>query len=250
MLVGRGQSSAVLYNALAEAFPIGAVICEEKVGARVLLRRRMKRLGLGVVAGQLGFKAAVLPVVRCFSRRRARQIIWENRLNTAAIPEDTITPVVSVNSEPTIATLERLAPRVVVVNGTRIIDAKTLKCVDAVFINTHVGITPLYRGVHGGYWALASDDARHCGVTVHRVDTGIDTGSIIAQATIQPTREDTFATYPLLQMAAAIPLVKQAVCDALAGTLSYRPAPEGTSRLWSHPTAWQYIKTYVARGVR
>ena len=100
---------------------------------------------------------------------------------------DKVTEVPSVNSDLTIAELKRLSPAVVVVNGTRIIQEKVLGCVDAVFLNTHAGITPMYRGVHGGYWALASGDASNCGVTIHKVDKGIDTGSIVAQATISPS---------------------------------------------------------------
>ena len=40
----------------------------------------------------------------------------------------------------------------------------------------HAGITPQYRGVHGGYWAVVNNDPEHCGVTIHFVDKGIDTG--------------------------------------------------------------------------
>ena len=33
-----------------------------------------------------------------------------------------------------------------------------LQSVEAIFVNTHVGITPKYRGVHGGYWSLVKND--------------------------------------------------------------------------------------------
>src|ERR1019366_6083028 len=176
--------------------------------------------------------------------------ISENHLDTSDIPKNCVIDVPSVNSETTIATLQRLSPRVVIVNGTRIIQEKVLNCIDTIFINTHVGITPLYRGVHGGYWALASGDPGNRGVTVHKVDKGIDTGSIIAQACITPTTKDTFVTYPFLQTASAIPLLIQAVSDALAGNLAELPPPPGRSQLWTHPTAYQYLKKRIMVGVR
>ena len=154
---------------------------------RDFLKRRIKKLGFSTVFGQLLFSAAIVPVVSRQSRRRIQQIISSNKLNTSEIPSDKVTEVPSVNSDLTIAELKRLSPAVVVVNGTRIIQEKVLGCVDAVFLNTHAGITPMYRGVHGGYWALASGDASNCGVTIHKVDKGIDTGSIVAQATISPS---------------------------------------------------------------
>ena len=51
-----------------------------------------------------------------------------------------------------------------------------LEAVPAVFLNTLAGITPSYRGVHGAYWALVQRQPDACGVTVHLVDAGIDTG--------------------------------------------------------------------------
>ena len=55
-------------------------------------------------------------------------------------------------------------------------------------VNVHAGITPRYRGVHGGYWALAERHPEWVGTTVHLVDPGIDTGAILAQATFDVSR--------------------------------------------------------------
>jgi methionyl-tRNA formyltransferase len=250
MLVGEHSVSNIIYHALAQAFSIDAVIREQRASVVTLVRRRLRKLGIRTVAGQLLFAAGIAPILTWSSRRRVRQIIFSNHLDTSEIPPSCTIDVPSVNSDGAISELERLSPRVVVVNGTRIIDEKVLDSVSAIFINTHAGITPMYRGVHGGYWALASGDPGNCGVTVHKVDKGIDTGSIIAQATITPTTKDTFVTYPFLQTASAIPLLIQAVSDALAGNLAELPPPPGRSQLWTHPTAYQYLKKRIMVGVR
>ncbi len=135
-------------------------------------------------------------------------------------------------------------------NGTRILEEHLLHVTGGVFLNTHVGITPLYRGVHGGYWALASGDPDHFGVTIHKIDKGIDTGEIVAQTVTERSDSDNFATYPLLQIASAIPLLKQAIRSAIDGKLEAIPAPGGESKLWSHPTAFQYLKGRISRGIR
>jgi folate-dependent phosphoribosylglycinamide formyltransferase PurN len=146
--------------------------------------------------------------------------------------------------------LKRSAPRVVVVGGTRIISGEVLDAVAAPFLNMHAGMTPRYRGVHGGYWALASGDREHCGVTVHVVDRGVDTGAVVAQARIEPTSRDSFATYPYLQLVTGLPLLVGAVRAALRGTLAESEGVPGPSRQWYHPTAWGYLATRVRRGVR
>ena len=60
------------------------------------------------------------------------------------------------------------------VNGTRIISSRVLDSIGCPIINTHAGITPRYRGVHGGYWALAEGHPEEVGTTVHLVDKGIE----------------------------------------------------------------------------
>jgi methionyl-tRNA formyltransferase len=250
MLVGKDPVSNIVYHALTQSFPIDAVVLEPKPPVLAFVRRRVKKLGLKRVLGQILFVAGVCPLVNYRSRRRLQEILSSNYLDTSEIPHSRVIEVPSVNSDATICELQRLSPSVVIVNGTRIIQDKILKSVDAVFLNTHAGITPMYRGVHGGYWALASRDPANCGVTVHRVDGGIDTGSIIAQATITPSAEDSFATYPFLQVASAIPILKQAVRDALAGRLSDIAPPPGKSQLWTHPTACEYLRNRIKWGVR
>jgi len=46
----------------------------------------------------------------------------------------------------------------------------------------HPGICPLYRNAHGCFWALADRDLAHVGMTLLKVDAGIDTGPMYLQA--------------------------------------------------------------------
>jgi methionyl-tRNA formyltransferase len=156
--------------------------------------------------------------------------------------------VPSVNSPECIALLRRLKPQVILVVGTRIISRSVLSAVAAPFINYHDGVTPKYRGIHGGYWAAAEGDLKNFGVTVHLVDAGIDTGDVLYQARLTPTANDNYATFPYLQLAAAMPLIEQAVEDALGGALKPLKV-DLPSRLWSHPTLWGYVAAGLNRGV-
>ncbi|MFO0954249.1 MAG: formyl transferase [Isosphaeraceae bacterium] len=159
--------------------------------------------------------------------------------------------VPTVNSPEARAALAAMRPDVVVVNGTRVIDPETLASVPVPILNMHAGITPLYRGVHGGYWALAEGRNDLVGTTVHLVSPGIDTGRVVGQATFEITPEDDFTTYPFLHVAHGLPLLLDAIADASAGRLSSRKNPLGlSSMLRSHPTAWSYLKGRARLGVR
>lgn len=250
LLAGRGESTPMVYNFLRRHFPIAAVILEERVPRRQFLEKRAQRLGWKTVAGQVLFRGLAVPWLRAASRRRRREIHQEFGLDGSPIELAKIIAVSSVNSPEAMTALQRFDPEIVVVNGTRIISEQVLTCVFATFFNTHAGITPLYRGVHGAYWALVEKDAQNCGVTVHRVDPGIDTGGILEQGLIQPTAEDNFVTYPLLQLGAGLPLLKKAIEDTLAHRAQTKPAPAGASRLWTHPTLWQYLRNRSRLGVK
>lgn len=250
MLAGPGESTNIMYHALDQVFGVHRLIVETPVSQQQLLKRRAEKLGWATVAGQVLFKLAIAGPLMRKSAARLAEIKIQAGFDDRPVTGPALLPVPSVNSAECIAHLQALQPDLIIVNGTRIISKKVLASVPCIFLNTHAGITPLYRGVHGGYWALANDDPAHCGVSVHVVDAGIDTGNIISQAVIKPTAADNFATYPLLQLAAGLPLLKQAIRDALAGQLPRQAPPDGQSRLWSHPTLQQYLANRRRNGTR
>lgn len=51
-------------------------------------------------------------------------------------------------------------------------------------INVHKSLLPSYRGMPPGFWEL-HDGAAESGVTVHRVEEGLDTGAILEQARLE-----------------------------------------------------------------
>jgi methionyl-tRNA formyltransferase len=242
--------SRIIYHALAAEFSIEAVIREQRIPRTAFLKKRLKKLGWRTLSGQILFTKCIVPLLQQETAQRRAELLQHYGMNDSPIRRDCVIDVPSVNDDQTIALLQKLASPIMVVNGTGILSERILAATDGVFLNIHVGITPLYRGVHGGYWALASHDPEHFGATIHKIDAGIDTGEIIAQAFIQPSKIDNFSTYPLLQIAAAIPLLKQAIWDANNGSLKSIPAPAGKSKLWSHPTAFQYLSHRVRHGIR
>jgi methionyl-tRNA formyltransferase len=213
-----------------------------------MARIRIRKLGLLTVLSQIGFVTLIRPYLERKARPRIAEICRTLDLERHAPASDHMHRVPSVNSDECRALIKRFNPKVIVVNGTRIIGKKTLDAAGAVILNTHLGVTPNYRGAHGGYWALHENDPDHCGVTIHLVDSGIDTGNVVSQAKIDPTPADNFSSYAYLQTGAALPILAQAIRDALQGKLQSR-LPEGPSGLWYHPGLFRYLRARF-RGVR
>jgi folate-dependent phosphoribosylglycinamide formyltransferase PurN len=238
LLCSSGDSTRAVYQALKKRFGEITVIMEEDIPRSLFLKRRLKKLGFVSVFGQALFVTAVVPILRVLSRKRLDEL--RKQLNILEI--ENVVHIDSVNSDAGREELRKINPKVVVVNGTRIIGKETLQCVNAKFINMHAGITPLYRGVHGGYWALAENNPKLVGTTVHFVDTGIDTGNVIGQTFFDVAKNDNFTTYPYLHTKAGIPLLVKTVEMILAEDLNVKlKEPNLPSKLRYHPTIWQYF---------
>jgi folate-dependent phosphoribosylglycinamide formyltransferase PurN len=249
LLIGSDNPTTwIVYNRLIREFGLFDAIIENRVSRTALIKVRARKLGWRTVLGQLAFVTLIRPVISYQAAHRIRTICKRNDLEMRAPHSPVITRLININSTEAVSLISAKAPDIVIVNGTRILKKAVLKSTLGVFLNTHQGITPQYRGGHGAYWALFQNDPQHCGVTVHLVDEGIDTGNIVAQAPISPETSDNFVTYPFLQSAAALPLLVTAIQDIAKGTLATR-AIQGATAVWYHPGAWQYIKGRW-RGVR
>jgi folate-dependent phosphoribosylglycinamide formyltransferase PurN len=258
LLAGPGPSTWIVANALAREHADLTVVIEERESRAVFLRRRARKLGPLTVAGQVLFQLwSKIGAHRADAR--VREIMDSAGLDDRPMEPGRYRRVASANDPAVVSLIATAGVGVVVVNGTRILSRAFLDAIGAIgvpVLNTHAGITPAYRGVHGGYWARARGDMARCGVTVHKVDAGVDTGAVVAQAAIAPGPQDNFFSYPMLQMAAAMPLLLEAVREARNGQLSSGPAArsaarhaDGESRQYYHPTLWGYVATGLRRGV-
>lgn len=250
LLAGKWDTTPLVYNFLQNQFNVEAVIVEEGVPRKEFLKKRIKKLGWFTVGGQVLFQLLVAKPLRKFSQSRIEEIVQQYGLHWTPIPESKIHPVLSVNSQESLTAIQQLAPAVVVVHGTRIISKKILQAVSCPFVNIHAGITPRYRGSHGAYWALANNDKENCGVTVHFVDAGIDTGNIIAQEKIPFTKRDNFATYSYLQLAVGLQLLQKSLAAFFSGEKLEGIKNNLDSALWHHPTITGYLIKRLTKKVK
>lgn len=250
LLAGKGQSTKFFYNGLKDDFDISGVIIENPISRKRLLKRRIKKLGFFKVLNQILFQVLVPRILKKLSSKRIESLKKSFNLSSTSIPDDKVNFVNSVNDDSCIKLLKSFSPDVIIVNGTRIISGKVLKSVEGIFVNSHVGITPQYRGVHGAYWALSNNDKENCGVTIHLVDTGIDTGSILKQEVITVKRIDNFTTYPLLQYGLAIKLLKDVLKDLKTNNIKPFKKESSKSKLFYHPTFTGYLYKFIFKRVK
>lgn len=249
-LAGKVEGTLWMYNALKDNFSIDKVIIENKVSTMKIIKGRIKRLGTFKVINQLLFQLTISKLLGSLSKKRIAVLKKHYKLFTEPISDEKLLNISSVNDSECIAAIEKLNPDVIIVIGTRIISSKVLESTSALFINFHTGITPQYRGVHGAYWALVSNDKENCGATVHKVDKGIDTGEIIKQSNIEISNLDNFITYPFHQYGVALDLMKATLNDIKYNNFKSFKKEDVESNLYYHPTFSGYLYNRLFKGVK
>ena len=124
-----------------------------------------------------------------------------------------------------IGELRGLAPDlVVVVAYGQILPQSILDLPKHGCLNVHTSLLPKYRGAAPIQWAVAHGD-RETGVTIMKMDAGLDTGPIVAQrrTPIQSTDDSATLHDRLAQLGAE--LLWETIPDYVAGKIQARPQP-------------------------
>lgn len=247
VLTAGGQAPAMIVNALRAHYRDLIVFREPPESRAAFLKRRARKLGWLQIAGQFPVMVGSRLSKKMLDARFAE---LETRYGVSMTLPDAldVRPVPSGNDPAFIQALEAAAPDLLFLVGARMLKRSTLDAIACPVVNFHAGITPHYRGLNGGYWALAEGRPDLYGGTIHRVDAGVDTGAVIAQKVCEPGPSDTIFTHQHVITAQCAELCAAAVDEALAGRVM-DPQPAGPSRQYYHPTLWGWIGTGLRRGV-
>lgn len=255
LILGRNDDfTKIIFNKIYEIEQDLYLIEEKKPKFIKFFRNRIKKYGFSKTIGQILLIILVFPILKKLSQKRIMDIIKENNfsisISSNLIIGKNYFKYENINLQEVKEKIIELNPELIIVNGTRIISKNILESTNKLFINMHSGITPKYRGVHGAYWALVNNDKKNCGVTIHVVDKGIDTGRIIEQARIFPIELDNLITYPYLQLTKGIELELDLINKIKKGNRIFYIENNLESHLYTHPTILEYIKNLLIRNIK
>lgn len=158
---------------------VGIVVLEEN-GAqrRARVRRELKRVGwlrfVDVVAMRLYYRLRLAAADRRWLDTAVARMLGRY----GDVPELAPLRVADVNDPRVIEFLERLAPDLVLARCKQLLKRRVFRIPRRGSVVLHPGICPEYRNAHGCFWALSQRDLERVGVTLLRIDAGIDTGPI------------------------------------------------------------------------
>ncbi|WP_027420913.1 formyl transferase [Crocinitomix catalasitica] len=240
IIAQAGLTTDLLHTTVAKHFDAVEIVLEASESKKTILKRRIKKLGLSKVIGQVLFMLFAHPFIPK-RKDRIKAILKDYNIQHQPLPIQQY-QVNSVHDAALIEHIKKIDPDIIFINGTRIIKAKVLSATQAKFVNIHVGITPSYRGVHGGFWAIKNGRTDLFGTTLHLVDTGIDTGAIIDQIILTPTKVDNFKTYPILQYCGGLKLIEKHVEALQTNNIQPKSSLSEESHLYYHPTLLEFVR--------
>ncbi|WP_186767528.1 formyl transferase [Blastopirellula retiformator] len=104
--------------------------------------------------------------------------------------EQSLVAIDDFNRAANVDLIRQLQPDVIVTSGCPILKPEIFGLARLATINIHWGIAPDYRGENTLFWPLYHNDEANVGVTIHKIDAGIDTGPILAHGFVDCGPED------------------------------------------------------------
>lgn len=114
----------------------------------------------------------------------------------------------------------------------------------------HPGICPEYRNAHGCFWALASGDRERVGMTLLRIDRGVDTGPIFGHFGAEfDEKRDTHIQIQNRVVLDNLDALRERLLEIARGTARPIDVSGRQSREWGQPwlTAWLRWKSKARR---
>jgi methionyl-tRNA formyltransferase len=174
ILCGRAPRHLYVANRLCEGARVLAIV--QETGMQLTGRKLLQKLA----PTKLGRKAwRWLRDRRRYAGGREAAFFFGTAA-PALIRRELLVEVPHVNHPDVIALADRLQPDVIAVFGTSLIRGRLLDQGRLGIFNLHGGLSPQYRGADCTFWALYNGEPDQVGCTLHRIDSGIDTGGLVA----------------------------------------------------------------------
>ena len=129
--------------------------------------------------------------------------------------------VPDINCDDAISLLRSKKINYGIVFGTGLIKEKLINYFKGNLINIHRGIAEEYRGLDSDLWAIYHDDFNNIGVTIHKVDTELDTGDISYSKSLKLDKNMQIFQLRFYTTLLAYELVKKTLLDFINGDIKF-----------------------------
>src|ERR1017187_8582670 len=155
------------------------VICEPKSRLWKRVKREVQRIGLWRFLDVFAFRVYSRLFLAADDRRWTEDKLKQLEEPYPEIPSSTrILTTPSPNSPETEQLLREVRPDLILARCKHILNERIFGQARIGTFVMHPGICPEYRNAHGCFWALAMRDTGNVGMTLLKIDKGVDTGPV------------------------------------------------------------------------
>jgi Formyl transferase len=159
---------------------VGIVVLRETMQQKTRrMQRELKRVGWLRFLNVLAFRLYYKLFLSTTDRRWEKDTLNMLSQRYPVVPESTPLLLASSANAPEVREFMRnCKPDLVIARCKQLLKEELFSIPrDGTFV-MHPGICPEYRNAHGCFWALANGDLERVGMTLLRIDRGVDTGPV------------------------------------------------------------------------
>lgn len=244
---GDRIDTEIIASWLCDSFTlVGVVILRESAAAIVRrLRREIRRVGLlrflDVAAFRLYYRLRLAK--RDTAWIDAEIARWRVKYPPTLTRDVPRLMATNPNTEPVRAFLAQLAPDLMLARCKSILRPEVFTIPRTGTWVLHPGICPEYRNAHGCFWALAKRDLGRVGMTLLKVDRGVDTGPVYLQASYD--FDEFVESHVVIQYRAVLEnltAVEATLVAASKGTARPLSIEGRRSAAWGQPWLSEYFR--------
>ena len=231
----------------------GSVVIREPGGRlRKRIAREVKRVGWLRFLDVLAFRA-FYRLVRAGGDRQ-----WEAReleRLRAAYPERPSAPEVIVsspNAGEAQAFIAAHQPDLVVARCKTLLSERVFTIPTLGTFVMHPGVCPEYRNAHGCFWAMAAGDHGNVGMTLLRIDRGVDTGPVFGYFRVEADPAESHVVTQHRVVLDHLDAIRDRLLEIEAGSATPIDTAGRQSAAWGQPwlSAYFNIRRLGATGAR
>ncbi len=140
-------------------------------------------------------------------------------------------------------------PDLILIYGSGILKAETIEDFGENIYNIHSSILPYYRNVHSDFWAYMDNRKDLIGVTIFKLDTGIDTGKIALQYGCMLPDNAKLYEYKAENLKNIPAMVDEFVADFFSGQLMLKPQNLQEGSIATTPRTGDIIQFFKREGM-
>ena len=221
----------------------GAVVIRESTGRRrKRITREVKRVGWWRLLDVLAFRLVYRVALAAGDRQWERQALERLRARYPDRPNATDIVVSSPNTRDAQTFIEARKPDLVIARCKTLLTVQVFSIPACGTFVMHPGICPEYRNAHGCFWAAATGDIANIGMTLLRIDRGVDTGPVFGYFRVDADSTESHIVTQHRVVLEHLDAIRDTLLGIVTGTARPLDTTGRSSATWGQPWLSAFLR--------